>query len=75
MAEKLRLRWNAFQEDFSKKIGRLKEEPDCADVTLACEDGTQVEAHRVVVAACSPSSSPLTAPACRILIIFSSMRR
>ena len=54
MAEKLRLRWNDFQEDFSKKIGPLKDDPDFADVTLVSEDGVQVEAHKVILAASSP---------------------
>ena len=54
MAEKLCLRWNDFQEDFSKKIGHFKEDRDFADVTLVCEDGSQVDAHRVILAASSP---------------------
>ena len=54
MAEKLCLRWNDFQEDFSKKIGHFKDDPDFADVTLVCEDGSQVDAHRVILAASSP---------------------
>ena len=54
MAEKLCLKWNDFQEDFSKKIGDFKDDPDFADVTLVCEDGSQVEAHRIILAASSP---------------------
>ena len=54
MAEKLCLRWNEFQEDFSKKIGCLKNDPDFTDVTLVCEDGSQVEAHKIILAASSP---------------------
>ena len=54
MTEKLCLKWNGFQEDFSKKIGRIKYEPDFSDVTLACEDGSQVAAHKVILATSSP---------------------
>ena len=54
MAEKLCLRWNGFQEDISNKIGRLKDDPDFTDVTLVCDDGTQLEAHKVILAASSP---------------------
>ena len=35
-------------------FGNLKEDNDFADVTLACEDGQQVEAHKVILAATSP---------------------
>ena len=54
MTEKLCLRWNGFQEDISNKIGSLKDDPDFTDVTLVCDDGTQVEAHKVILAASSP---------------------
>ena len=29
-------------------FGNLREDNNFADVTLACEDGTQVEAHKVI---------------------------
>ena len=32
----------------------MKEDNNFADVTLACEDGQQVEAHKVILAASSP---------------------
>ena len=35
-------------------FGNLREDNDFADVTLACEDGQQVEAHKVILAASSP---------------------
>ena len=31
-------------------FGNLREDYDFADVTLACEDGQQVEAHKVILA-------------------------
>ena len=54
MSEKLCLQWNDFQENIRNAFGSLREDNDFADVTLACEDGQQVEAHKVILAASSP---------------------
>ena len=35
-------------------LGNLRQDKDFNDVTLACEDGQQVEAHKVILAASSP---------------------
>ena len=48
--EKLCLQWNDFKENLSFSFGELREPRDFADVTLACEDGKQVEAHKVIFA-------------------------
>ena len=45
MSEKLCLQWNDFQGFIKSAFGNLREGNDFADVTLACEDGQQVEAH------------------------------
>ena len=45
MSEKLCLQWNDFQENVKSAFGNLREDIDFADVTLACEDGQQVEAQ------------------------------
>ena len=37
-------------ESQSWAFGNLKEDNNFADVTLACEDGQQVEAHKVILA-------------------------
>ena len=34
-----------------KGVGSFREDNDFADMTLACEDGQQVEAHKVILAA------------------------
>ena len=47
ISEKLCLRWNDFQENARSAFGELRGEKDFADVTLACEDGEQVEAHHI----------------------------
>ena len=54
MSEKLCLQWNDFQENVNAAFGNLREDHEFADVTLACEDGQQIEAHKVILAASSP---------------------
>ena len=54
MSEKLCLQWNDFKENAIGAFGNLREDTDFADVTLACEDGIQVEAHKVILASSSP---------------------
>ena len=54
MSEKLCLQWNEFQDNVKSAFGNLRESTDFADVTLACEDGHQIEAHKVILAASSP---------------------
>ena len=54
MSEKLCLKWNDFQVTVKNAFGSFRESRDFADVTLACEDGYQIEAHKVVLAASSP---------------------
>ena len=53
-SEKLCLQWNDFKENVTSSFGELREDKDLTDVTLVCEDGKQVEAHKVVLAASSP---------------------
>ena len=52
MSEQLCLQWNDFKDNANKAFGNLRE--DFSDVTLACEDGYQREAHKVILAASSP---------------------
>ena len=54
MSEKLCLQWNEFQDNIKSAFGNLRKDNDFTDVTLACEDGQQVEAHKVILAASSP---------------------
>ena len=53
-SEKLCLKWNDFQENLKSAFGGLRNDQDFADVTLVCEDGTQIETHRVILASSSP---------------------
>ena len=59
MSEKLCLKWNDFQENVNVAFGSLREDSEFADVTLACEDGQQIEVHKVILAASSPSFQSL----------------
>ena len=52
--EKLCLQWNDFTENISSAFGDLRQDKEFTDVTLVCEDGQQVEAHKLVLVASSP---------------------
>ena len=54
MAEKLCLKWNDFEENVKSSFESLREDNNFNDVTLACEDGQQFEAHKVILASSSP---------------------
>ena len=54
MEEKLCLKWNDFQENLNTPFEVLRNDKEFSDVTLACEDGTHVEAHKVVLISSSP---------------------
>ena len=54
MSDKLCLQWNDFKENVNSAFGILREDKEFTDVTLACEDGQQIEAHEVILAASSP---------------------
>ena len=53
-SEKLCLKWNDFQENLNLAFGGLRNDRDLVDVTLVCEDGTQIETHKVILASSSP---------------------
>ena len=52
--ERLCLQWNDFGDSVSSAFKDLREDKEFTDVTLACEDGKQVEAHKVILIASSP---------------------
>ena len=52
--EKLCLLWNDFKENIASSFTQLRDDKEFADVTLACEDGQQIEAHTVVLITSSP---------------------
>ena len=52
--EKLCLQWNDFRDNISSAFRELRDDKDFTDLTLACEDGQQIEAHKMVLIASSP---------------------
>ena len=48
------MQWNEFQNIVTSVFEDLRSGVDLTDVTLACEDGKQIKAHKVVLAATSP---------------------
>ena len=54
MSEKLCLQWNDFKENVNSAFGSLRNDKEFIDVTLACEDGQQLEAHKIILATSSP---------------------
>ena len=54
MSQKFCLRWNDFKENVCSSFGMLREDKYFTDVTLVCEDGQQLEAHQIILAATSP---------------------
>ena len=54
MSEQLCLQWNEYKENAIRTFGSLKEDKDFTDITLVCEDGKQIETHKVILANSSP---------------------
>ena len=54
MSENFCVKWGDFQDSVISTFGSLRKTCEFSDVTLACEDGQQVEAHKVILAASSP---------------------
>ena len=52
-SEKFCLKWNDFLQNIGTSFNSLREESDFQDITLACEDGKQIEAHKVILASSS----------------------
>ena len=52
-SEKFCLHWNDFESTVSAAFSDIREKKEFFDVTLAC-DGGQIQAHKVILAACSP---------------------
>ena len=48
------LQWKDFRDNVSSAFKELRDDKDFTDLTLACEDGQQVEAHKMVLIATSP---------------------
>ena len=58
-SEKFCLKWNDFQQSIASSYHDLRKDPDFSDVTLVCDNDQQVEAHQIILAACSPLFSTI----------------
>ena len=47
------LKWNNYQTNIVSALGNLKLDGDFVDVTLSCAGGRRIEAHKVILSACS----------------------
>jgi hypothetical protein len=54
LSEKFCLQWDDFQLNMVTFFHDLRTDTNLSDVTLVCEDNKQVEAHKVILSACSP---------------------
>ena len=54
VSEKFCLTWIDFNDNVNSTFKYLREESKFSDVTLACEDGQQIEAHKFILATSSP---------------------
>jgi len=53
-SEKFQLQWNEFQNNLRQSLKELRDSEDFCDVTLACDDESQINVHKVILAAASP---------------------
>ena len=53
MDDQLYLQWNDYKSNISSTFKDLRQENDFYDVTLACEDDKQIQAHKLVLASSS----------------------
>ena len=53
-SEKFCVKWNDFQENIASSFSGHREDLDFSDVTLVSEEDNRIEAHRVILSACSP---------------------
>ena len=53
-SEKFCLKWNDFQHNIVSSFNELRGNTEFSDVTLVCEENKQIEAHKIILTACSP---------------------
>ena len=54
MSEELCLKWDDFQENINSAFRNLRGDNEFTDVTLACDDGWKIEAHKLILSVSSP---------------------
>merc|ERR1712240_613472 len=53
-SEKYCLQWSSFQDNIHSTFKDLRNNLEFSDVTLACKDGQNIEAHKIIISASSP---------------------
>ena len=51
--ENICLKWSDFQQNIGASYQQIRASGDLSDVTLVAEDGQRIEAHRIILTACS----------------------
>ena len=54
MDRKVCLKWNDFTAKINFTLGELRSNSGFADVTLVCEDGQQIKAHKIILSSLCP---------------------
>ena len=54
MTDKFCLRWNDFESNISSALKDLKDDEDLQNVTLVAGDSQVLQAHKLILSACSP---------------------
>ena len=64
----LNFRWNDFETNISNSFRELRSDNEFFDVTLCCDNGIdKLQAHKVILAACSPLFRRLLSPSNSLL--------
>ena len=53
-SEKVCLKWNDFQDNIAISFQELRKDNEYSDVTLVSEEDQQIQAHKIILSACSP---------------------
>ena len=59
LSKKFSLNWNDFQQNIISSIHDWRKDSDFCDVTLVCGEDQQIEAHKIILTACSPFFSSI----------------
>ena len=54
MNNKIHMKWNEFEEKINFTFKELRDNMEFADVTLVCEDGQQIKAHKAIISTLCP---------------------
>ena len=58
-SEKFCLKWNDFQDNLAISFQELRKDNEYSDVTLVSEEDQQIQAHKIILSACSPFFSSI----------------